>query len=308
MSPLRVILISGLSGSGKTTAIKALEDIGFYCVDNLPIALLPKFIELGEQSGGKISKVAVVEDVRGYVYHSGQWGQPEDEGRNDYFENSRKILEGLKKEGYPIEVLFLDCSDPILTRRYSETRRQHPLAEKGSIDEGIRLERKKLRVIREMADRVIDTSHLNVHQLKEEVQKYAQQGTSSRQMVVTLLSFGYSLGIPYEADLVLDVRFLPNPYFVEELKRLPPGDPRIEGYVLQGIEAQGFLERVVGLIRFLLPLYDREGKTHLTLAIGCTGGRHRSVVIVNKLAEMLRNEFQSRGAVLTVRHRDAEKA
>lgn len=307
MSRLRVILISGLSGSGKTTAIKALEDIGFYCVDNLPIALLPKFIELSEESGGKISKVAVVEDVRGYIYHPAQWDQPGAEVRNDYFEDSRKILEGLRREGYALEILFLDCSDPILTRRYSETRRQHPLAERGSIEEGIRLEREKLRVIREMADRVIDTSHLNVHQLKEEVQRYAHQGASPRRMVVTLLSFGYSLGVPYETDLVLDVRFLPNPYFVEELRRLPPGDSRIEGYVLQGTEAWGFLERVQGLVRFLLPLYEREGKTHLTLAIGCTGGRHRSVVIVNKLAELLREEFESRGAVLTVRHRDAEK-
>lgn len=307
MNPLRVILISGLSGSGKTTAIKALEDIGFYCVDNLPIALLPKFIELCEQSGGRISKVAVVEDVRGYVYHPGRWDEPVGEVRNDYFEDSRRILEGLKKEGCPIEILFLDCSDPILTRRYSETRRQHPLAEGGSIEDGIRLEREKLRVIREMADRVIDTSHLNVHQLKEEVQRYVHQGASPKQMVVTLLSFGYSLGIPYEADLVLDVRFLPNPYFVEELKRLPAADRRIEDYVLQGGEAQGFLDRVSGLIRFLLPLYEREGKTRLTIAIGCTGGRHRSVVIVNKLAEMFREEFQSRGAVLTVRHRDVER-
>ncbi len=308
MSPVRVILISGLSGSGKTTAIKALEDIGFYCVDNLPVALLPKFIELSEQSGGKISKVAVVEDVRGYVYHRGQWDQPGDDVGNDYFEDSRKVLEGLRKEGYRIEILFLDCSDPILTRRYSETRRQHPLAVKGSIEEGIRVEREKLRVIREMADRVIDTSHLNVHQLKEEVQRYAHQGESPRRMVVTLLSFGYSLGIPYEADLMLDVRFLPNPYFVEELRRLPPGDPQIEAFVLQAGEAKGFLERVNGLVRFLLPLYEREGKTHLTLAIGCTGGRHRSVVIVNKLAQMLREAFESRDVVLTVRHRDAEKS
>jgi len=304
---IRVILISGLSGSGKTTAIKALEDIGFYCVDNLPVALFPKFIELSVQSGGKISKVAVVEDVRGYAYYPGLWEMRDEEGKSDYFEDSRRIIEGLKKEGYPIEIIFLDCSDPILTRRYSETRRQHPLAGEGSIEDGIRLERKRLQVIREMADLVIDTSHFNVHQLKDQIQEYAHQGSSPRQMTVTLLSFGYSFGVPYEADLLMDVRFLPNPYFVEELKRLPGGDSRVAEYVLQWEETREFLQRIDGFIRFLLPLYEREGKTHLTIAIGCTGGRHRSVVIVNKLAEMLQNELKSRGALLSVRHRDAEK-
>jgi len=304
---IRAILISGLSGSGKTTAIKALEDIGFYCVDNLPILLFPKFIELSEQSGGKISKVAVVEDVRGDASYPDSWDMGTGEGKSDYFENSRRILEGLKKEGYPVEIIFLDCSDPILARRYSETRRQHPLAGEGSVGDGIGLERKRLQVIREMADLVIDTSHFNAHQLKERIQQYAQEGSGPRQMAVTFLSFGYSLGIPYEADLVMDVRFLPNPYFVEELKRLSGGDYRVAEYVLQWEETRDFLQRMEGFIRFLLPLYKREGKTHLTIAIGCTGGRHRSMVIVNKLGENLRNELNSMGALLSVRHRDAEK-
>ena len=320
MKNLRVILISGLSGSGKTTAIKALEDVGFYCVDNLPILLLPKFIELCEQSDGKISKVAVVEDIRGEAsYPPGQQtlnpasggtgsGQAAAKGGEiDFLADSRRILQDLKREGCPIEILFLESSDPILMRRFSETRRQHPLAVGGSIREGLQLERKRLQAIRDMANQVIDTSQLNVHQLKEKVQQYAQEGRSSGRMTVTLLSFGYSFGIPFETDLLMDVRFLPNPYFVEELKRLKGDHPKVSEYVLQWEETKEFLRRLQDLIRFLLPLYEKEMKTHLTIAVGCTGGRHRSIVIVNRLAEMLRDELVERGVFLSVQHRDAEK-
>ena len=307
MKNIRVILISGLSGSGKTTAIKALEDIGFYCVDNLPILLLPKFIELCEQSGGKISKVAVVEDIRGEASYPNPQETGETEGEKDFLEDSRKILQNLRREGYPIEILFLESSDPVLMRRFSETRRQHPLAVGGLIREGLRLERKRLQGIRDMANQVIDTSQLNVHQLKEKIQKYAQEGRSLSQMTVLLLSFGYSFGIPFETDLLMDVRFLPNPYFVEELKRLKGDHPKVSEYVLQWDEAKEFLRYVQEFIRFLLPLYERERKTHLTIAIGCTGGRHRSIVIVNRLAEMLRDELAKRGVFLSVQHRDAEK-
>ncbi len=307
MKNIRVILISGLSGSGKTTAIKALEDIGFYCVDNLPILLLPKFIELCEQSGGKVSKVAVVEDIRGTASYP-VWEESEvAQGGNDFLEDSRRVIQNLQKEGYSIEILFLESSDPILMRRFSETRRQHPLAVGGSIREGIRLERERLQGIRDMANQVIDTSDFNVHQLKDRIQRYVQEGLNSGQMTVTFLSFGYSFGIPFEADLLLDVRFLPNPYFVEELKRLKGENPKITEYVLQWEETKEFLQRVLEFIRFLLPLYIRERKTHLTIAVGCTGGRHRSIVIVNRLAEMLRDEWVERGVSLSVRHRDAEK-
>ncbi len=320
-----MILISGLSGSGKTTAIKALEDIGFYCVDNLPILLLPKFIELCEQSGGKISKVAVVEDIRGEASYpnspqipdeagSGQASRPVGSGQagnaaeeKDFLKDSRRIIQDLKKEGYPIEILFLESSNPILIRRFSETRRQHPLAVGGSIREGLRLERERLQSIRDMALQVIDTSELNVHQLKEKIQQYAQEGNPLGQMTVTLLSFGYSFGIPFEADLLMDVRFLPNPYFVEELKRLKGDHPKVAEYVLQWEETKEFLRHIQELIRFLLPLYERERRTHLTIAVGCTGGRHRSIVIVNHLAEMLRDEVIQRGVFLSVQHRDAEK-
>jgi len=304
---IRVILISGLSGSGKTTAIKALEDIGFYCVDNLPFLLLPKFIELCEQSSGKIPKVAVVEDIRGTVSYP-TWEESEvAQGGKDFLEDSRRVIQNLREEGYTIEILFLESSDPILMRRFSETRRQHPLAVGGSIGEGIRLERGQLQGIRDMANQVIDTSHFNVHQLKERIQRYAQEGSNSGQMTVTLLSFGYSFGVPFEADLLLDVRFLPNPYFVEELKRLKGEDPKVTKYVLQWEETKEFFLHVLEFFRFLLPLYIREGKSHLTIAVGCTGGRHRSIVIVNRLAEMLRDEWMKRGVFLSVRHRDAEK-
>ena len=327
MKNIRVILISGLSGSGKTTAIKALEDIGFYCVDNLPILLLPKFIELCEQSGGKISKVAVVEDIRGEASYplsqqapnrdwqapnpaSGGTGSGQSGGATgeiNFLEDSRRIIQDLKREGYPIEILFLESSDPTLMRRFSETRRQHPLAVGGSIREGLRLERERLQAIRDMANQVIDTSQLNVHQLKERVQQYAEAGRSPSQMTIVLLSFGYSFGIPFETDLLMDVRFLPNPYFVEELKRLRGDHPKVSEYVLQWEETKEFLRHLEALIRFLLPLYEKEMKTHLTIAVGCTGGRHRSIVIVNRLAEMLRDELAERGVFLSVQHRDAEK-
>lgn len=313
MKLLRIILISGLSGSGKTTAIKALEDIGFYCVDNLPILLLPKFLELCEESGGRISRVAVVEDIRsapsfhGFPPSDLPDGKTQEGEIENFFEDSRKMIQALREEGYPIEILFLEASDPILMRRYSETRRQHPLAFGGPILEGIRLERKKLQGLRDLANEVIDTSSLNVHQLKERIQAYAQREWVSSQMVLTLLSFGYSYGIPFEADLVFDARCLPNPYFVEELKRLKGNDPRVIQYVLQWEESQEFLHRVYGLIQFLLPLYLKEGKTHLTIAIGCTGGRHRSIVMIERLAHLLQKEWAGKGVSLSVRHRDAEK-
>jgi UPF0042 nucleotide-binding protein len=303
---IRIILISGLSGSGKTTAIKALEDIGFYCVDNLPILLLPKFVEVCEQSGGKISKVGVVEDIRGTASYPADL-ESTARGGMDFLEDSRRIIQDLQREGYPMEIFFLEASDPVLMRRFSETRREHPLALGGSIWEGIRLERSRLQGIREMAHQVIDTSSLNVHQLREKILQYAQEGLKTGQMTVNLLSFGYSFGIPYEADLLMDVRFLPNPYFVEDLKRLRGNDSEVAEYVLQWDETKEFLRRLWEFIRFLLPLYEREGKTHLTIAVGCTGGRHRSIVIVNRLAEMLREELREKGTFLSVRHRDAEK-
>jgi UPF0042 nucleotide-binding protein len=304
---IRVILISGVSGSGKTTAIKALEDIGFYCVDNLPLLLFPKFLDLCEESGGRISKVAVVEDIRGSISYPGSSGAGLSQSEKSFSEDSKEILNQLRKEGFPIEILFLECSDPVLMRRFSETRREHPLAAGGTIWEGIRKERAWLQGIRDMANEVIDTSQFNVHQLRDQIQHYAQEASGPRQLMVTFLSFGYSYGIPFEADLLLDVRFLPNPYFVEDLKPLKGEDPRVRDYILQWEESREFLNRLQGFIEFLIPLYKREGKTHLTIAVGCTGGRHRSVVIVSQLAERVEPALSERGIRLSVRHRDAEK-
>lgn len=300
MKGIRIILISGLSGSGKTTAIKALEDIGFFCVDNIPILLVPKFIELCEQSGGNINKVAIVEDIRGAASY-----QPK--GERIFFEDSKRIIEDLRREGYSVEIIFLEASDPALVRRFSETRREHPLAVGGIIRDGIRLERELLQGIRDMANRVIDTTNLNIHQLKEIIQKYAQEGKRRGQMTLTLLSFGYSFGIPFEADIMMDVRFIPNPYFVEDLKTLRGDHPKVVEYVLQSKEAEEFLKRLLEFIKFLIPVFEKEGKTHMTIAIGCTGGKHRSIVIVNRLAEILKDWLLEREIFLNIRHRDAEK-
>lgn len=300
MKGIRIILISGLSGSGKTTAIKALEDIGFFCVDNLPILLVPKFIELCEQSGGNINKVAIVEDIRGAASYQAK-------GERVFFEDSKRIIEELRREGYSVKIIFLETSDHVLVRRFSETRREHPLAVGGIIRDGIRLERKLLQGIRDMANRVIDTTNLNTHQLKEIIQKYAQEGRRRGQMTLTLLSFGYSFGVPFEADIMMDVRFIPNPYFVEDLKTLRGDHPKVVEYVLQSKEAEEFLKRSLDFIKFLIPLFEKEGKTHMTIAIGCTGGKHRSIVIVNRLAEMLKDWLLERVIFLSIRHRDAEK-
>jgi len=288
---LRVVLISGLSGSGKTTAIKALEDMGFYCVDNLPIVLLPTFVELCSQSTGGITKVALGVDIRG----------------KEFLEGSRQIIQQLREDGYMIEILFLESSGEILVRRYSETRRQHPLAIGKSVLEGIRLEREGLRIIRDMADKVIDTSAFNVHQLQDEIRTYFSDESRLQKMTITLLSFGYSYGIPHEADLLVDVRFLPNPHFVEELKRLTGEEPQVAEYVLKWDETREFLRRFEDFVGFLIPLYKKEGKTYLTIAIGCTGGRHRSIAVANALEAYLGNEFNQRDFILRKTHRDIGK-
>jgi UPF0042 nucleotide-binding protein len=288
---LHVVLISGLSGSGKTTAIKALEDIGFYCVDNLPIVLFPKFVELCSQSVGEITKAALVVDIRG----------------KEFLEGSRQIIQQLREEGYLIEILFLESSDEILVRRYRETRRQHPLAIGRSVLEGIHSEREGLRIMRDMADKVIDTSEFNVHELQDEIRKYFANESRPRKMTITLLSFGYSYGIPHEADLLVDVRFLPNPYFIEELKRLTGEDLQVAEYVLKWDETREFLKRFQELVEFLIPLYKKEGKTYLTIAIGCTGGRHRSIVVAHAMEAYLRENLNGGDVILRTTHRDIGK-
>lgn len=291
MRHLRVVLISGLSGSGKTTAIKALEDMGFYCVDNLPVVLFPKFVELCSQSAGQITKAALVVDIRG----------------KEFLEGVRQIIHQVREEGYPIEILFLESSDEILVRRYRETRRQHPLAVGRPVLEGIEAEREGLGIMRDMADKVIDTSEFTVHELQDEIRKYFSDESRLRKMTITLLSFGYSYGIPHEADLLVDVRFLPNPYFVEELKRLTGEDERVTQYVLKWKETRQFLRRFQELVGFLIPLYQKEGKTYLTIAVGCTGGRHRSIVVANAVEAYLRKSLKGGDVILRTTHRDIGK-
>lgn len=291
MRQLRVVLISGLSGSGKTTAIKVLEDVGFYCVDNLPVVLFPKFIELCQQSVGRISKVGLVIDIRG----------------EEFMANARQIIGELRLEGFTVEIVFLEASDEILVRRYRETRRHHPLALGVSVRKGIQMERERLMTLRDLADKVIDTSSLNIHQLKEVITGFFLKQSPPGKMAITLMSFGYSFGIPYDADIILDVRFLANPFFVNHLKRLTGEQREVREYVLGWPETNEFIARFRDFIKYLLPLYEKEGKAYLTIAIGCTGGRHRSVVIVNELGTILRKTLSEKGGLLAIRHRDLGK-
>nr|WP_255203611.1 RNase adapter RapZ [Myxococcus sp. AM011] len=266
-----MVVITGMSGSGKSTAIRALEDAGFFCIDNLPVLLLPKLTELA--GGGNIERMALVMDVREGVF----------------LKDAPRVLDEVRRAGHHVEVLFLDSSDDSLIRRFSETRRRHPLAPNGTVADGIKAERQELRDLREIADQVIDSSVLNVHDLKRMVQaRFSPEPAAGPSLSV--MSFGYRYGVPPQADLVLDVRFLPNPYFVPEMKGLTGKVPKVAAYVLEREETQQFLEKVVDLCRFLFPRYQKEGKAYLTVALGCTGGKHRSVAIAAELTRRLTDE------------------
>jgi UPF0042 nucleotide-binding protein len=283
----QVVILTGVSGSGKSTALRALEDAGFYCVDNLPIVFLEKLLELSGHTAGEVSRMALVVDAR--------------EGR--FLVEAPRIIRELRQKGADVEVLFLDASDEALVRRYSETRRRHPLAgEGGTVPDGIAAERLALADVRGIADEVIDTTTLNVHELKRLVTRRFVAGGGAK-LGVTLVSFGFRFGIPTHADLVLDVRFLPNPFFVPELKPHPGTDPRVAEFVLGQADAKAFLERLTDLLGFLLPRYRNEGKSYLTIAIGCTGGKHRSVALAAALAERL----EGSGQPVRLWHRDVEK-
>ncbi len=288
MRNIRVLIITGLSGSGKSTAIRALEDIGFFCVDNLPVVLLPDFLEIQAAPDKDISQVAMVMDLR----------------EKGFIEQYPEIFKRLQEKGYRIEVLFLDSTDEALLHRFSETRRVHPMGTKGSILDGILLEREKLAPLKQMAERVIDTSSLNVHQLKDTIQRLYLSSDRQIKLAVNIYSFGYRYGIPADADLVFDVRFLQNPYFVEELKHLTGNDPRVRDYVLEFNEGRTFILKLFDLMTFLVPLYDREGKSRLCIAMGCTGGKHRSVVMANMIATY----FAEHAYPVSVTHRDVDKS
>jgi UPF0042 nucleotide-binding protein len=286
MREIIITIISGLSGSGKSTALNTLEDLGFFCVDNLPVLLLPKFIELCQSSINDISKIGLVMDVR----------------EREFLREYPDMLDLLKTEGYRIELIFLDSSDDVLIQRFSETRRQHPLGEGGSILDGIRMEREQLSALKSRADKIIDTSALTVHELRTLLENYFQQ-LSTRTMNITFMSFGFKNGVPHDVDMILDVRFLPNPHFVRELKDLDGTDPRVAEYVSRSPETQRYLEKLKDFLAFQLPLFEREGKTYLTIAIGCTGGRHRSIVITNYLREI----FSDGKYQVHATHRDIKK-
>jgi RNase adapter protein RapZ len=284
---LNIVVVTGLAGSGKSVAIRALEDRGFFCIDNLPVRLIPQFVELCEGSGEGIQRIALGVDLRA----------------SQFLQSWPEVLAGLRRDGYRVDVLFLDASDEVLLRRFSETRRPHPLAGDGPIQEAIGRERKALEGMRALADKVIDTSALNVHELKREIDDQFSHNSDPQRMNLFLTSFGYKYGTPPDADIIMDVRFLPNPFFVHELRDKKGLEPDVEEFVLKREETDGFLERLYTLLEFALPYYVQEGKSSLTVALGCTGGRHRSVVLV----EELKRRLQGKPFRIHVKHRDIDK-
>ena len=264
---MRFVIVTGMSGGGKRTALKMLEDVGFYCVDNLPVSLVEKFAELVSMPGSEVGKVALGLDVRS----------------DQSFEDATKILEKLKSLGTKLEILFMDADEGVLIKRYKETRRVHPLAMDKRVEDGVRIERKVLENIRRHADYVIDTSNLLTRELKEELNRIFVEDAAYNSLMVTVMSFGFKHGIPADADLVLDVRFLPNPFYIEELKCKTGNDREVQEYVMGFREAEVFLEKLTDMLEFLIPNYVKEGKNRLVVAIGCTGGQHRSVTLAREL-------------------------
>jgi RNase adapter protein RapZ len=284
---MRVLIVTGLSGSGKSTAIHVLEDLGFHCIDNLPVTLLPRFLELCANSEEHINRVALGIDLRERV------------SLREY----PAVLTELRERGQRVEILYLEAADEVLVRRFSETRRPHPAAGGRDILQGIRTERERLAGLRELADQVIDTSAYTVHELREHLQRPLANTSPDASLLVSVESFGYKYGVPTDADVMFDVRFLPNPFFVEELRAKTGLEAEVAAFVLQRPEAERFLSQVSTLLESTLPLYVREGKSYLTLAVGCTGGRHRSVAV----AEDLRGRLSIWGYRVEVRHRDLQR-
>jgi UPF0042 nucleotide-binding protein len=286
MTPVSFVVITGLSGAGKSYAIKCFEDMGFFCVDNLPTTLIPTFADLVARADApKRGRVALGVDVR----------------EGEYLSHFLEALAELRSRGHTVEVLFLEAGEEALVRRYRETRRRHPLAPDGNVLDGIRAERKALSTVREVADRIVDTSALTVHQLKDFLVDAYVTPKARPGLAVSLVSFGFKHGAPIDADLVFDVRFLPNPHFVEGLRPLDGRDARVREFVMKHAESRELLRRIADFLGFVLPAYQREGKAYLTIAVGCTGGRHRSVAMVEELARRMPKDFP-----LTVRHRDVE--
>ena len=286
---MRFVIVTGMSGAGNSTALKMLEDMEYFCVDNLPVMLIEKFVQLLRDGGsGEIEKVAVGVDIRN--------------GKALY--ELETVLENINFSGVGIEILFLDADDDVLVRRYKESRRNHPLAVGSRVDDGIRKERERLRFLKEYADYILDTSKLLTRELKAELEKIFVENRNFKNLMVTVLSFGFKYGIPQDADLVFDVRFLPNPYYIDELRPLSGNDHPVSDYVMNFELAHEFSDKLEDMVRFLIPNYITEGKTQLVIAVGCTGGKHRSVTLANELYRRL-GENEEYG--IRVEHRDIEK-
>ena len=283
---LRVVVVTGLSGSGKSTAIKAFEDLDYFCVDNLPVVLLADFLKLREKSSEDLYHIALGMDIR----------------ERSFLESYPRVFSELRERGTNLEILFLEAADEALQRRFSQTRRKHPLVGTGTVLDRIRAERERLKHLKEMATRVIDTSNLNVHELKRMISRLYTVYPEEDTLHVNVLSFGFKYGVPTEADIVMDVRFLPNPFFIKELRDLNGTQDPVIRFVMQQGQTQIFLDKFTELINYLLPRYREEGKNYLTIAVGCTGGKHRSVVVT----EQLRVQLAGLGYPVTAGHRDVE--
>lgn len=285
---MRIVIVTGISGAGKSTALKMLEDAGYFCVDNLPVPLLPKFMEMLILPGSEYTKVGLGIDIRS----SQKFGQ------------LRETLETLRKKDVKFEILFLDASDEALIKRYKETRRSHPLAGDGRVDKGIDEERRRTIFLKQQADYIIDTSQMLTRELRSEILKIFVENKNYKNLYVTILSFGFKYGIPGDADLVFDVRFLPNPYYIQDLRPMSGNDAPVRDYVMSSETAREFLDKLVDMVQFLIPNYVAEGKNQLVIGIGCTGGKHRSVTLANALYYALEQE---EGYGLKIEHRDIEK-
>jgi len=282
------VIVTGLSGAGRSTALNNFEDLGYFCVDNLPTTLIPKFAEICLQLKNKIKRVALGIDIR----------------EGDFLDDLFISLEELDKMGFTHQILFLEASNSVLVRRYSETRRKHPLDREGrSMLEVIIQERKRLMGIKERADKIIDTTTLTPQEFKQVIFSSFREAPQLDTMNVSLVSFGYKYGIPVDADLVIDTRFLPNPHYIEKLRPLTGNDPEVSRFVLKSSVTQKFLRKYSGLLKFLIPYYIKEGKSYLTIAVGCTGGRHRSVIIVNELKKFLEKKYP-----VKIQYRDIGKS
>lgn len=284
---MRFLIVTGMSGAGKTTVLKFLEDINFFCVDNLPPALLPKFAELCYERDNDIDKVALGIDIRG----------------GKLFKDLFSGLQELRDKGYEYEILFLDASDTSLLKRFKETRRAHPLSKGGAIADGIQKERNILKEVKPKATYVIDTSNILTRELKEQINRIFVQNQSFESLIITVCSFGFKYGIPIDSDLVFDVRFLPNPFYIAEMKELTGNDSLVREYVMSFQESRIFLDKLTDMIEFLIPQYIKEGKNQLVISIGCTGGKHRSVTLANALYAALSEKKHS----ILIKHNDIEK-